>query len=176
MRQHDLVLDRDGDGAQRAAQRQRAGIAHEDHGGRGVVPEKAQTGADQRGQEHRQLAGACDIGNLQIVGEPLIADQIGDQDEGRGGDHHRHDGEAIETVGEVHGIGGAGDDEAADHDEEQAQRDQRRLDEGNGQHAGQSPASSSCMISQVASDGDAELDHQARAAADSPSEVRLVTL
>ena len=38
----------------------------------------------------------------------------------RGGDHHRHDGEAVETVGDVHRIAGADDHESAEqHDEEQ---------------------------------------------------------
>ena len=34
---------------QRPAQRQAAGVAHEHHGGRGVEPQEAQAGADQRG-------------------------------------------------------------------------------------------------------------------------------
>src|SRR3984957_20261596 len=64
--EHDLMLGHDGDRAQRAAQRQRTGIAHEDGGRRRVVPKKAQTRADQGGQEHRQLARAVHIGDLQI--------------------------------------------------------------------------------------------------------------
>ena len=111
MAEHDFVLDRDGDRAQRAAQRQRTGVAHENRGGRRVVPEKAQAGAHQRRQEYRQLAGIFDVGDLQIGREFLIAHQIDDQGEGGGRDHHRHDGEPIQPVGEVDGIGGAGNDE-----------------------------------------------------------------
>ena len=60
--QHDLVLGGDRHRAQRAAQRQRADIAHEHRGGRGVEPQEAQPGADQRRAEHRQLADARHAG------------------------------------------------------------------------------------------------------------------
>jgi hypothetical protein len=40
--EHDLVLGGDRDGAQRTAERQRAGVAHEDHGGRRVEPQEAE--------------------------------------------------------------------------------------------------------------------------------------
>ena len=61
----------------------------------------------------------ADVDELQILGEVHVADEIGDQDEGGRRDHHRHDGKAVEPVGEVHRIGRAGDDEAANQDEEQ---------------------------------------------------------
>ena len=37
-------------------------------------------------------------------------------------DHDRHDGEPVEAVGQVHRIAGADDDEAAEQDEEPAER------------------------------------------------------
>ena len=37
----------------------------------------------------------------------LVAHQIDDQGEGRRRDHHRHDGQAVETVGEIDRIGRA---------------------------------------------------------------------
>ena len=51
---------------------------------------------------------------LQVVGEDEVADQVGDQAEGGGGDHHRHRGQAVEAVGEVHRVGGADDHEGAE--------------------------------------------------------------
>ncbi len=76
-RQHDLVLGRDRDRAQHAAERQRAGIAHEDRGRRRVEPQEAQAGADHRAAEHREFAGAGHETDLQIVGEHRVAGQIG---------------------------------------------------------------------------------------------------
>src|SRR5580704_5945533 len=43
---HDLVLGGDRDRAEHAAERQRAGVPHEDRGWRRVEPKEAQTGAD----------------------------------------------------------------------------------------------------------------------------------
>ena len=48
-----------------------------------------------------------DVVELQVVGEDRVADEIGDQREAAGGDHHRHDGQAVEPVGEVDRVGGA---------------------------------------------------------------------
>ena len=94
-----------------AAERQRAGVAHEDLRRRRVEPEKAEAGADQRAADHRQLAGAGHEIDLQIVGEHRVAGEIGDDAEGRRGDHHRHDRETVEAVGEIDRIAGADDDE-----------------------------------------------------------------
>ncbi len=38
-------------------------------------------------------------------------------------DHHRHDGEAVEAVGQVHRIAGADNDEGAEHQKEPAEMD-----------------------------------------------------
>ena len=67
--------------------------------------------------------------DLQIVGEHRVADQIGDEAEARRRDHHRHDGEAVEPVGEVHRVAGADDDEAANNDEEPAEIEHQLLEE-----------------------------------------------
>ena len=62
-----------------------------------------------------------------------LPDEIGDDAEGRRRDHHRHDGQAVEPVGQVHRIAGADDDEAAEGDEEPAEIEQEVLEEGEGQ-------------------------------------------
>ncbi len=65
--------------AERAAQRQRAGIAHEDHGRRRVEPQEAEAGADQRAADDGQLARTGDMVDLQVGGELEVADEIGDE-------------------------------------------------------------------------------------------------
>ena len=65
--QHDFVLGRHRHRAEQAAQRQRAGIAHEHARGRRIVPKKAERGAEQRAQHGRQLADAGDVRNAEIV-------------------------------------------------------------------------------------------------------------
>src|SRR5437660_653086 len=54
--------------AARAARRQRSRIAHEDFRRVTVEPEEADGRADERAEEHGQLARALDVENLQIVG------------------------------------------------------------------------------------------------------------
>ena len=56
--EHDLVLGHDRDGAEQAAERQRAGVAHEDRRRRRVEPQEAEAGAQDGAAQHRQLAGA----------------------------------------------------------------------------------------------------------------------
>ena len=112
--EHDLVLGGDRDRAEHAAERERAGVAHEDRGRRRVEPEEAEAGADHRAAQHRELAGAGDVVDLQIVGEHRVAGEIGDHAEARRRDHHRHDGETVEPVGQVHRVAGADDDEGAE--------------------------------------------------------------
>ena len=57
-RQQQLLLDQDRDGAERAAERERPDVAHEDVGRMRVPPEKAEARADERAAEDRQLADA----------------------------------------------------------------------------------------------------------------------
>ena len=128
-RQHDLVLGGDRDRAEHAAERERAGVAHEDRRRRRVEPEEAEAGADHRAAQHRELAGAGDVVDLQIVGEARVAGEIGDDAEAQRRDHHRHDGEPVEAVGEVHRVAGADDDEGAEHEEEPAERQHQLLEE-----------------------------------------------
>ena len=70
--EHDLVLGGDGDGAEHAADRERAGVAHEDRGRRRVEPQEAEARADHRAAEHGELARAGDVVDLQVVGEDAL--------------------------------------------------------------------------------------------------------
>ena len=64
-REHELRLEQNRHGAERAAERQRAGVAHEDLGRVGVVPEKSDQRADHREAEDRQLAGVLQVEQLR---------------------------------------------------------------------------------------------------------------
>ena len=123
--EHDLVLGGDGDRAEHAAERQRAGVAHEDRRRRRVEPQEAEAGAEHRAADDRKFAGARHEVDLQIVGEDRVAGEIGDDAEARRRDHHRHDGEAVEAVGQVHRIAGADDDEGGER-ERRTSRDRGR--------------------------------------------------
>ena len=84
---------------------------------------KPKPGADHRAAQHGKFAGARDEVDLEIVREHGVAGEIGDQPEAGRRNHHRHDGEAIEAVGQVHCVAGADNDEGA----EQRRRHQPRL-------------------------------------------------
>jgi hypothetical protein len=180
-RQDDLVLGGHGDGAQRAAQRQRAGVAHEDLGRRRVVPEEAQAGADQGPAEHRQLANARHVVDLQVFGEDVVADEIGDQAKRRRRDHHRHDGQAVETVGEVHRVGEADDHQRGEGQVEPAQVQQQVLEDREGHRGRQLRrlrrlAAEPDQQGRPRGEGDGELDDQLHRSAETPAVVCLVTL
>ena len=78
------------------------------------------------------------------------------------GDHHRHDGEAVETVGDVHRIAGADDHEAGEDDVEPAEIEDQVLREGQRQLVGE--ARRRHVRDRDAGDGcDQRLDGEARA-------------
>ena len=100
--QQHLGLGHHREGADRAAEPERAGVAHEDRGREGVEPEEPDAGPDQAGGEQGQV--------LLLVGDE--ADRgVGEED-----DRAAAGGEAVEPVGEVDAVRGPGDDEE-DEDE-----------------------------------------------------------
>src|SRR5215207_4237766 len=76
--EHDLVLGGNRNCAERAAERQRARIAHENHGRGCVEPQEAEAGTDDRSTEDRKLARSFDEMHLQVIGKNRIAHQIDD--------------------------------------------------------------------------------------------------
>ena len=110
--------------AEGGPQGQRAHVPHEDLGRIGVEPQKAEARTDQRPAEHGQLPGERDVGNLQVLRELHVPDQV--RDEAEGGPHH-HGRE--DRVGQVHRIAGAHDHEVGDDDETDAQRNGHLLEE-----------------------------------------------
>ena len=76
-----------------------------------VEPEKAQTGSDERGTNHRELAGERIKRDLQIFRDSKISGGVGKQRVGERDRDRAADGETIETVGEIDRIGRADDDD-----------------------------------------------------------------
>ncbi len=127
--QQHLRLGQDRQGGDRAAERHRAGVAHEDLGGERVVPEEADRGPDQRGGEDREvevLVAAVDRGPGAQPRDRR------DREEGEQRDHSRSREQPVEAVREVGAVGGAGDDEEQERVEEPVEVDvdvdQREVD------------------------------------------------
>ena len=84
------------------------GVAHEDLGREGVEPEKADGGADHR---------RADVGDVEAVRDPDAVRRVADVDDhGHRGEREERDdrrarGEAVDAVGQVHGVRRAGDDQ-----------------------------------------------------------------
>ena len=75
--------------------------------------------------------------DLQIIGKNRIARQIGDQSEGCGCNHHRHNRQAVQTIGEVDRIARRHNHKTAKGKEENAEIKHHFLEEGKGQTGGQ---------------------------------------
>src|SRR5690606_24350206 len=112
------------------AEREGAGVPHKDLGGRGVPPEEAEAGADERRTDEGQVAGVAHLvargPRGARVGEELaVLVRLPHRDDRvRGEDHRRGAGrEAVEPVGEVDRVGPRGDEEVRPEDEEDEAED-----------------------------------------------------
>ena len=89
---------------------------HENHCRRRVEPQKSKPRTDQRATYDGQFTRSRHVMNLQVAGEFDVAREIRNEAECGGGDHHRNNGQTVETVGEIDRIAGAGDDQGAEND------------------------------------------------------------
>src|SRR2546430_13368086 len=110
-KQQNFLLDNDGDNADRAAEGERTDIAHEHFGGMRVVPKKAERSADERAAKNGKFADARDVLNFEIVRPAVVAADVSEHGERAGSNDGAADGQAVETVGEIDGIGRAGNDD-----------------------------------------------------------------
>ncbi len=121
----------DGEAGDGAADGQRSGVAHEDLGRRGVPPQeadqrRAEDGGEQ-GQVQRVPDGVAAAAGLPrrtagLVALPDAHQRVGAEDHDRGAG-----GQAVEAVGQVHAVGGGGDDQVGpQHEEDGAERRCRR--------------------------------------------------
>src|ERR1700730_4706652 len=103
-KQQNFLLDDHRDKSKRPAQRERAYIAHENFRGMGVVPKKTKRSADQRATKNGKFANARNILNFKVSGPAKIAAHVGEHRERPGSDNRASDGQAVETVSEIHGV------------------------------------------------------------------------
>ena len=92
-----------------------------------------EAGADNGAAQHRKLPGAGDIMDVEVFGEERVADQVGNEPEAQRNDDHGDGGQSVETIGQVHGIARADNDEAAEHEKKPAERNDELLEKGKGE-------------------------------------------
>src|SRR5438132_3975247 len=107
-REEQLGAGEEGEAGEAAAEGQRPGIAHEDAGRGGVPPQESGAGAEHRRRHH---GGVDRLVGIDAVDGHVAALPEGDDDEGGGHEGGRPGGEAVEAVGQVHGVGRGDDDE-----------------------------------------------------------------
>ncbi len=83
----------------------------------GVVPEKPDGSADHGAAEDGEFADHGHALEFEVVGKDDVAADVGEHGERAGGDDGAADGQAVETVGEVNGVGGAHEHEDYECDE-----------------------------------------------------------
>ncbi len=107
-RQQKMGVGGQGEGGQAGADRQRAGVAHEDLGRRGVEPQEARQAADHGDGDDRQVLGVGHgVDVVRQVGLP--EDPEADQGVGEEREDPGPSGEAVEAVGQVRAVGGTQD-------------------------------------------------------------------
>src|SRR5690606_17066210 len=129
---HQFMLCSNGDCAQRTAESERARVAHEHHGRRRVIPEETKPRTNQRTAEDCKFTCTGHEVNLEIIRKDRIADEINDETKRSRGNHHRHNGEPVEPIREIDGIGGADNHQRAEQEEEPSKLDKQRLEERHG--------------------------------------------
>ena len=108
------------------------------------MPEEHEAAPEERRAEDRELAGARDVADAQVGGELRVAGEVSHHAEDRRRDEHAPDGEAVEAVGEVHGVRAAD----ADEDEERAR---------DGEAGGERPAERTGGPQRLLEDGQPDL-------------------
>src|SRR5215472_14412463 len=102
-------MHQDSDNAKGAAQRERTGVAHEDLRWVTVEPKEAQTGADEGGAKDSEFAGARHKRDLQITGNFCVACDISKNQKDKADNECATDGQAVQTIGQIDGVGAAYD-------------------------------------------------------------------
>ncbi len=118
--QQQLGAGEDGQPGQSPAEGQRPGVPHEDLGRGGVPPQEAEARAHQRGRYGGQVQRVPDLvaGRAGVVHARVA--ELPDAHQHVGGEHHDRcaGGQPVQAVGEVHPVGGGGDHQVGDHDEQ----------------------------------------------------------
>ena len=103
-REEQFLFAANRDDADDAADRERAGVAHDDFRGMAIEPKKPQAGPDERGADDRQLAGVGIERDLEIFRDAKISRGVGKQRVSKRDRDRAANGEAVEAVGEIHRV------------------------------------------------------------------------
>src|SRR5512136_2552612 len=109
--EQELLLDEQGDDGHGAAERKGPDVAHEHFGRVAVVPEEAEAGAGEGPDEDGQLGRLRHAGDVEVAGPVGVARDVGQGRQGRRADQGQPDGQAVQAVGQVDGVGRADQDE-----------------------------------------------------------------
>ncbi len=96
---------------------QRPGITHEDGGRIAVEPEESQAGASHGSGDDRHLVGGLQYGRSNSLAQTKVADDQSENTERETDDCHAPRGQAVQAVGEIDRVAGAGHDDRRDEDE-----------------------------------------------------------
>ena len=113
-----LLADDDGTHGDDATDGEAAGVAHEDLGGKGVVPQEADEGTHEGTEVYYQLLGAWDVHDVEVACHGDMAGHIGqdaehDTDDGRVARRH-----AVHAIVEVGTVRHGGDHEDGHEDKQ----------------------------------------------------------
>src|SRR5260370_9093732 len=97
-KQQNLLLDNDGDHAQRPAQRERAHVSHENFRGMRVVPQEAEGRADESATEHRQFTDLGDVLNVEVGRPTVIAADVSQHREAACGENGTANGRTAQPI------------------------------------------------------------------------------
>ena len=114
--QEDLLFGDDGHRCQGTAEREGSYVPHEYLGRIGIEPQKSQSRSHDGSAEYTQFPTPAGVGDLEVIGELNVPCQIGDKGKCSSCDHDRTNGQAIESIGEVDGIGGSDEDKQDEDD------------------------------------------------------------
>ncbi len=88
---------------------QRPNISHKDRRWVRIEPEKAKAGPQDRCRKNSQLSRSLNVRNQEILRHQSVTGHVGDHGIGQCSDHHGPNGQPIEPVREIDGIGTSDD-------------------------------------------------------------------
>src|ERR1700676_57356 len=103
-RQQQFLFDHHGYGADRAAQRQRADIAHKHFRRMRVVPEKSNGGTDHGSAKNSELSDLRHALQFEVGCKSRVPAEVGEHRECSGRDHSAANGEPVKSVGKIDGV------------------------------------------------------------------------
>src|SRR6202521_5340459 len=103
-RQQQFLLDHDGYGTNRAAQRQRSDSAHEHFRRMRVVPQKSNRGTNHGSAEDSKLTDLRHALQFEVGCKSRVPAEVGENRERSGRNHRAANSEPVKTVGKIDGV------------------------------------------------------------------------